>query len=289
MIAIILPYYRPIRRDDLTLSIDGVILDLLMSDPVAREQLMRLLDDLPIKYTADVVHWTGTRPGTFREQFSIKLPGNCSFWLGVGLNGTKTDWARIRLDFNPNKVASNAVFKVVLDFLLEHTRAVKRWISRFDLAIDIPVERQNCFLIKDRRLYIERRHGTEFTQYLGAKSSTVGRVKLYNKQAESGLDFPLTRLELTLDPAKEFCEINMPTVFVLDESQPNFEQVRVTDTERFILNALLHGFGSVNDLGRKTRAKVEGLLKEYVKTIELLPEDYDSILSQLQYYVGEMA
>ena len=67
--------------------------------------------------------------------------------------------------------------------------------------------RENCFLVKDRRMYIERRHGAEFTQYLGAKSSRVGRVKLYNKQAESNLDYPLTRLELTLDPQMPYVSL----------------------------------------------------------------------------------
>lgn len=107
---------------------------------------------------------------------------------------------RYRLDANPNKVGDNVNFEMIRSFLVRNSRGGISKIPRFDLAIDLPVDRSQCFLVKDRRLYIERRHGVEFTQYLGAKSSQVGRVKLYNKAAEAKLSTPLTRLELTLAP-----------------------------------------------------------------------------------------
>lgn len=87
---------------------------------------------------------------------------------------------------------------------------MSRKTRRYDLAADIPVLRQDAFLVKDSRAYLERRHGREFTQYLGAKSSTVGRVKLYDKAAEAGLNYPLTRLEMTLDPATPYERVNFP-------------------------------------------------------------------------------
>ena len=181
-----LHYHNPIRtKDNLTFSIDNVVLDFYISRPEAREQLMTLMDRLPIKYAVDVVYWTSLRPGSFRDQFSIKLQDGNSFWCGVVLNGRTMEWGRCRLDFNPNKVAQHEVFQKLLNFLIANTRPMHRHIRRYDLAIDIPVTRYSCFLVKDGRAYIERKHGQEYTQYLGAKSSTVGRVKLYNKQVES--------------------------------------------------------------------------------------------------------
>ena len=118
---------------------------------------------------------------------------------------------RYRLEFNPNKVSDNEVFKIIHKLLIKYCRKSLNHIARFDLAIDIPVDRSRCFLVKDRRLYIERKHGVEYTQYLGSKSASVGRVKLYNKTAEAKLDYPLTRLELTLDPETPYEKINFPT------------------------------------------------------------------------------
>ena len=208
-----------------------------------------------------------------------------SFWLGVALNGKKTEWGRCRLDWNPNKVAHHEVFQKLLNFLIINTRPMHRQVRRYDLAVDIPVTRYSCFLTKDARAYIERKHGQEYTQYLGAKASTIGRVKLYNKTVESKLNHPLTRLEITLDPAVPFEDVPWPTVYFLNDLQMCFEEVKATDTERFILNALLQGFGSLNDLGRKTRAKIETLMRLYVKYIEITPQDYAAIQSQLWAYI----
>ncbi len=271
------------------MSIDNVVLDFYISRQNARDRLMTLLDRLPIKYAVDVVYWTSLRIGSFRDQFSIKLQDGNSFWFGIVLNGRTLEWGRCRLDFNPNKVAHHEVFQKLLQFLIANTRPSQRHIRRYDLAVDIPVTRYSCFLVKDGRAYIERRHGQEWTQYLGAKSSTVGRVKLYNKQVESKLSHPLTRLEITLDPETPYDKIPWPTLYVLDDLQMCFSEMKATDTERFILNALLQGVGSLNDLGRKTRAKIESLMNLYVKYIKVTPQDYAAILAQLRAYTNGTA
>lgn len=246
---------------------------------------MSLLDKLPITHAVEVKYWNSFRPGSFREQFSICFQDGNSFWVGAVLNGRKPNWGRVRMDFNPNKVAEHEVFQLLLSYLVGNTRPMHRTVKRFDLAIDIPVLRQDVFLVKDNRAYIERRHGQEWTQYLGAKSSTVGRVKLYNKQVESKLGHPLTRLELTLDPTTPYEQVNFPVVYYLDDLQLCFEEtVKASDTERFILNALLQGCGTINQLGRKTREKIKVLLDRYVKYIEVSPQEYQKIISQVNGY-----
>lgn len=286
-VSIILSYYRPtLTEENLTLSIDNVVLDLYISLPEAREKLMKLLSVLPIQYACDVIHWQSFRPGTFQEQFSIKLHDNTSFWIGAALNGKKTEYGRVRLDWNPNKVSNHAVFQCILRYLIFNTKEMQRNLRRIDLAVDLPVLRSNCFLIKDGRAYSERRHGEEYTQYLGAKSSTVGRVKLYNKQVESKLNYPLTRLEITLDPKVPYSEVPWPKVYYLNDLQMCFSELKATDTERFILSALLQGYGSLNLLGRKTREKIEKLMVHYVKYVEVSPKDYSAILRQLEEYIS---
>lgn len=265
-------------------SIDNVVLDARVSSPNKREVLMREVNELMFKQPVNIIHWNVTKPGMFREQFSFRMEDGTSFWLGVALNGKTTDWHRCRLEFNPNKVATSAVFWTVLDIFRKHTREVSRYVNRFDLAVDIPVERQWCFLVKDSRLYLERRHGQEYTQYLGAKASQVGRVKLYNKQLEAGLDYPLTRLELTLNPHEPYEDVRFPTVYTINTTEIG-DEMKITDTERFILGALLQGYGSLNDLGRKTRTKIQKLMADYVEPIEIAAKDYEAIRAQLAMYL----
>lgn len=267
-------------------SIDNVVLDLYLSNLGDRDQLMKLLEQLPLKYAVDVQHWTSFRIGTYREQFSIKMPDNTSFWIGAALNLAKTNWGRTRIEFNPNKVADLEAFQVVFGFLVSRTRPMHRIVRRFDLAVDIPIDRMSVFLVKDARTYFERRHGRELTQYLGPRSAH-GRVKLYNKQLESKLAYPLTRLEMTLDPAVEYEKIHFPTVYYLDDLQLKMDEFRATDTERFILNAVLQGYGTTKQLGRKTRAKIELLMEQYVKYVEISTRDYRRILDELRRYIKD--
>lgn len=237
-----------------------------------------------ITHAVEVVHWSSFRPGTFREQFTIRFQDGNSFWVGAVLNGRKPEWGRVRMDFNPNKVAEHEVFQFLLEYLVGNTRPMHRKFRRFDLAVDIPVLRQDAFLVKDSRAYLERRHGQEWTQYLGAKSSTVGRVKLYNKAVEAGLNYPLTRLEITLDPSTPYERVNFPKTYYLEDYQLSFSGQKATDTERFIINALLAGCGTLDQLGRGTREKVKKLLSDYVKSVEIGREQYEQVIRQVKAY-----
>lgn len=277
-------YHKAFTAGDYTVSIDNVIIDFWITNSDSREILEARINCLAGD-GAQVISWKSTKPGTFQEQYLIKTNSEKSFWLGHGLIATGIASERYRLEFNPNKVADHEIFKTVHGLLLKSCRQPLTRIARFDLAIDIPVDRANCFLVKDRRLYIERRHGTEFTQYLGAKSSSAGRVKLYNKAAEAKLNYPLTRLELTLDPRTPFDEVNFPTVYVVKANlSDEGSKLKITDTDKFILNALLHGVGMLGDLGRKTRAKMETLIQDYVQQVIITKQQYQKVLAQLAEY-----
>lgn len=274
-------YQNSLLYHDMTLSIDDVILDVSITRPELLDVLETMIASIELGSAASVISWESRKPGSFRRQVSIRIDDDRSFWLGIGLVGNGVLEDRCRLDFNPNKVANDANFQLIHQFLIRNSREVYRKIPRFDLAIDIPVERNRCFLVKDRRMYIERRHGSEFTQYLGSKSSRVGRVKLYNKAIEADLNYSLTRLELTLDPAVDYEKVSFPVVYYIDSAECVDDAVRITDTERFILNALLQGYGSIDGLGRKTRKKIEEILKFYVKQIEIPKTVYEAMIMQL--------
>lgn len=276
-------YYDSFTDHNLVVSIDNIVLDLWISNPEAKDFIEASILDMSNDVT--IVEWVSNKPGTFRRQYSFRLSEGISFWMGCGLvcSGVMID--RFRLEFNPNKVGGNPIFKKVHRLLVGNSRESLNRISRFDLAIDIPVDRARCFLVKDRRLYVERKHGVEYTQYLGSKSSAVGRVKLYNKSAEAKLDYPLTRLELTLDPSTPYEDVNFPSVYCINTKRVEEVGMKVTETERFIINALLQGYGAMNDLGRKTRAKIDSLMQNYVDRIFITPETYYNVLEKLSAYL----
>lgn len=248
---------------------------------------MVLMDKLPIMFAVNVVHWTSFRIGSFREQFTIEHQDGTSFWIGAALNSNRTEWGRIRMDFNPNKVASHEAFQKLLSFLTIHSRPMHRSIRRYDLAVDIPLDRLDVILVKDQRAYIKRHHGRELTEYLGSKASTVGRVKLYNKSAEANLTYPLTRLELTLDPSIAYSMLPLPVVYCINTHQVEIGELNLNDTERFILNALLQGCGSLNQLCRKTREKMQLIMERYASLVSIMEHDYTAILLHLRSYIAD--
>lgn len=263
-----------------------VTVDYSVGNAASRDELVRILDSLPIRYAVQVTRWETFKIGRFRCNYTIMFRDGTSFYVGLALNAAKTLWPRCRLEFNPNKVARHAVFLSLLGWLNDHSSRVCRSVPRFDLAADIFIPRQQVRLVKDRRVYSERRHGVEWTEYLGPRSNHAGRTKLYNKTAEAKLPYPLTRLELTLDPEMSFAEVPWPKVYYIDTHQMALDELQeLTDTQRFILGALMEGYGSLHDLGRRTREKLTTTMRHYCKWVTISEGDYRQILAQLRVYL----
>lgn len=67
-VILLLHHYNPITAaDNLILSIDNIVMDLYISAPPARDQLMVLLDKLSITHAVEVKYWNSFRPGSFRS------------------------------------------------------------------------------------------------------------------------------------------------------------------------------------------------------------------------------
>lgn len=279
-----LQYFRPLKFDAYTLSIDNVVCDYSLH-PLQRESFLRVLEKLSMEYCCEVTHWDSLRMGSYKLQFSVSLPDGGSFWVGVGLNTTKTHYGRVRLDFNPNKVARYDCFRKLLGCLNSSSSPILMGVVRYDLAIDFPVLRENVYLVKDNRVYTEISHSlSDRTQYLGT-GSKPGRVKLYNKQIESKLGHPLTRLELTLDPETPYDDVNWPKVYFVRDLQLTFDELKLNDTERFILGALFQGYGSLSQLGRKTREKLSKVMENYMDFLRLPLDAYEKIRAQLWDFI----
>lgn len=140
------------------------------------------------------------RPGGWRELWSFKL-GESSVALGIGFMepGCRVNMNRGFLEFNPNKVAGDPRFFRLLERLAPCVSHAE--LKRFDMAYDVPLDRRDCRLSKDRRMY-KCVVSDGITEYLGVKNKP-GYVKVYDKAAELGLaeGVRLTRIELTCDGA----------------------------------------------------------------------------------------
>lgn len=175
------------------------------------EQFLReIMNDSSIANGIYADSWLSTKPNTYRTLVVIPS-GQSKITIGVG-------WIDMNykinpnvgfIEFNPNKVMYDVRTKEVFKRL--------RWyicdlsLVRYDLAIDIPISRELLSLEKDKRKYrIDMKSNEDKTEYLGVRNTDTF-VKLYNKQIESNLEYPLTRLELTLEKLDmEYIEKKIP-------------------------------------------------------------------------------
>jgi len=143
----------------------------------------------------------------WRYFYQCIFRGNNVLKMGFFQNDARSEYRNAGfIEFNPNSFANHKDFWEEYPKLMKHFRFPE--ITRFDLAIDLPYKRNEVALIKDQRKYeCLRISALNQTEWLGRRNK-VGRVKLYNKQIESGLSFPLTRLEVTCD----LDHVNIPKV-----------------------------------------------------------------------------
>lgn len=124
------------------------------------------------------------------------------------------DKRRVVLEFNPNKLEYddfNEIHQVIRCL-------VDLEVVRCDLAIDIPIPRKFAHMVKDKRNYEYHDYNQNgVTEYLGSRNNT-NRVKLYDKEKESELDIPMTRLEYTCKPSiMEFDKVKAKVIVERDQ------------------------------------------------------------------------
>lgn len=203
-----------------------------------------------------------------------------SLTLGYCFNGVSfDDKLKGFLDFNPNKCMDDR--QCIYDLQKLRSFSYIFDVVRWDLAIDVPTDRNNVHLKKDRRKYELHEHSyNDRTEYLGVRNS-VGRVKIYNKTVESKLDYLLTRVETTcgsLDVYKDKKKFDriLPDILLLN-SQQNIVIADLKDTEKVLvqlINASDYPMYYYNQLGRVMKNK----LKPYLfQESNMLKYDYACI------------
>lgn len=207
---------------------------------------------------------TSPKPGFYRHNFKFLCSDTDSFWIGIGLSIAGKQYPDSwKIEFNPNKCGHSVALSFILSLLREYSSdfSLKDW----DIAIDYPVLRENCFLVKDSRCYrLHMNSVSDKTEYLGSRH-VQGYTKLYNKQRESKLNYPLTRLELTMEGLCSVDDIEsaLPTVYCLKDLQMTFDDFYFNSVDRVLVWSILREPSLLSDLPYKTHKKIECALEQH--------------------------
>ena len=179
---------------------------------------------------------------------------------GKSLSNPNTTF-NFTIEFNPNKVGDNPLLLHILSLSLNWS------IKSCDFAIDVNTNILNiCGLDKARKdcLLTYDCGGVNKTYYIGKKDN---RVKIYNKTLESGLNYDVTRIEITkyfnnlsLSNVADFSyDGYLPELFI-NEFQLSFEDLEKDKTLLALVYAVSQGF-PLHDLSRDYKRKVKNFMQ----------------------------
>lgn len=178
--------------------------------------------------------WKSTKLGSYQLLFScsytnLNIKDRIStFVVGYGLNeASRVDGANCMIEFNPNKNDMSFMKELLTDIsmFVKRIEGHKFHLMRYDLAVDIPIKRENVVLVKQGKREYHRIISSSLTEYFGKRNSN-GFTKVYDKGVESGLDDDLTRIEITCNSLDTF---PLPQIQLLQSVDDDFSDLNSTD------------------------------------------------------------
>lgn len=267
-----------------TYTLDKLVV-LMRVDGASLQRLLRQLGNgACCDYGVIAKDWFSSRIGMYKQNFTIELDKGISYYLGVQKwDDPPSEYnVNIKLEFNPAKVGCYPEFTAFYNQLIMIARHVD--FSRFDVAIDLPVDRQYVQMRKDQRRYLHYLYSlVNRTEYLGLRSEH-GNVKVYNKALEQGIDGDLTRVEITLDYDRvtwaEFQRV-FPYVYFLGEATP---PSKINGTDYVLFLACMDDINRLSYLDHRKRKKIEQLLEAAAQV--LIPDEiqFKSILHEIRTF-----
>lgn len=299
-------YYHSIssRFNDLnvTYSIDKIILtgkffyknaELFMRDLSVLEFQDGYVDGMPFdKFVDNLGYYVSNRIGTYMNNFNIQLVDSrgekASFFLGVILNSGSDKIEQWKLEFNPNKVLPCPFFEKMLGLLKVYTVPNRVKLKSWDFSIDIPLNRANVSLVRDNRMYqMITKSVNDRTEYLGSRQ-THGFCKLYNKTIESGLDYELTRFEITLNTVHYNTFLpKMPKLLFLQNSQMSFDVLSTLSSNQVVMLELLMLHPEyLQRLEKKAKAKYKACFDKLSQDFIVDKNCFDYLADRVRAYIS---
>lgn len=261
-------------------SIDMVRLKTRVHNSIFRDFIVKNLNLNPA-----VTYWTSFKYSGYRHNWRIEQgpltfdyldsSGNSkvsyigeyySYWLGFHHNSEKpTEVHNLVIEFNPNKCLLHGLLDLILRTFF-NTFSIE--VVSIDVAMDIPININKLIIDKYKKhtYKLFDNGGDDKTHYLGKGD---GRIKIYNKAKELGIDGNLTRYEISKDirlpigsvisEGYEF-EGELVPVSCLEGKDIEFED----KTLSALFWAVVEGY-PVSELSRVYRDKIRKLIREYTE------------------------
>ena len=219
---------------------------------------------------------------TYLNNFKFELcfgSEQSSFWLGTHFQGFDKTLDTWKLELNPNKCMPCDFVSSLFSLLNTYSKHIT--IGEYDVAVDIPLPRDFLFLVKDKRKYqCVVNSSVDKTEYLGSRHSH-GFCKLYNKQLESCLNFPLTRFEMTCTSLLLSDILGAFPLIYAQREQLLFIDSKLNDTDKFILKTLIFDPVRISELGRNKRKKMSEALQCAFKSVSFDSSCFSRLLASL--------
>lgn len=234
-------YYKPVQRDNVTYSCDMLRLLFKSEFRDRKDRFVHIPVDKMLDICAvngySIEQFTSNRISAYKHMIILRKKEQV-ITLGLEHNHMTDNVYNNFIEFNPNKVDMSAV-KFIMRYLRKYIKFNKvrgRFfeIGRWDLAVDIPVERHYVKLLKEgRREYrYVLGHDGALTEYSGKRNSN-GFTKVYDKTKESKLDYDLTRVEVTI----EGNDVTFPSIY-LKQFQYGISFDDLTKTDKVLVEML---------------------------------------------------
>lgn len=227
--------------------------------------------------------WVGRSIKDYKYNFSVSEL-NYSFYLAFLHNTERLhEKSKVSLviEFNPNKCSWTG--STLLSYILTSYFVDDPTVVSLDVAVDIPVNINS--IIVDRQ--VKRR---VLTYDLGGDNKTIyvgqgnGRVKIYNKAREMGLDVDLTRMEISIkfngsmsSMLRYSFDYEFPKVYVVNSA--NISNNAILSA---CIYACLNGF-SLSSFSRKYRNKLKAILN----SVSLLDVKNERITNVIRSFASE--
>lgn len=274
----LLRYYQEIKGSDATYSVDKIKLTGSCSLELG-EEFARVLNGKCTRYSM--------RLGQFQYKHNYNycfVGGNA--YIGVFLIPMgRADSCKNSIEFNPNKLRGDRQFEELLDCFYTYNKDIK--VSSWDFAVDYEKPRDKYSMVKDNRNY-QLHMSRSKTEYLGTRHKD-GFVKLYDKEYESGLDKPMTRLEVTFEGIKEWDDIKHHIPLVRGIGNVNTQGLSAMD--KWIIERIMESDDReklIRELSRDKRKKIVPLLSANSEVLEVEQKCYDDILAQIKGYENRL-
>lgn len=237
------------------------------------DTLLSYINKFNITSYSKIDHYIGR--GLYHYLYKVKLfddDNSCSFSFGFGLLSKTENRNSGFIEFNPNKCFQLPIFKVFITNFFGFCRTIK--LVRYDLAIDIPCNRNQIKMVKTSNhryesitsyLKVGEVINKSVTEYQGVRSHNKF-TKLYDKGIESDLGYNLTRIEFTFD-REETTFNGLPKFFFYDSRiLPNLDFSSLSSSD-IVLIDLLRNSDNLNlyirNLPRSKVKKIFSFLYDY--------------------------